>query len=754
MRRILKTTTAIVASLSLIAPDLALAQADPQQDEIILQQKKKEQQQDQAEKQQKKQERKEAQEQARQQKQQEKKQREEAKQKERQEKQQDQKAANRNENPDQPKAQDRQPRREQVDERAREPESQAQRERKDAPAPKAEAPEQRRLVPGEPEKTAAPEASDAQAQKGEPREKAAQPRDDARQKQRGVAEEAATEQSRDRDVSAPVAGLPAAAIGEGTQDERRAVQDEKQPGRRQGEAADAALKPKQDAGADREKAERRAQPDTSPDSGELRRAMEEKEQKQKAERRARQEGQQPAPEGGEPRERDAKRAEKETRQADQKGGELTPNELQRRLERGDGEAQVAAPEARHAPSEVSKRAAEVTALPAAAALAAGKSEGKITEQKIGENAVRRSDEEFRTRVEDGAQDENGRRLREQDLRRDLERREGEIRQGERDLDRRERDLQRREDERREARDNDNDDDDKDRLKQIGTLLLAGAAGMAVGKLLDGNRQVALNTGDRVVTMLPDGSQQIIRDDNALLYQPGSDVQTETFADGSTRTTVLRADGSRVVTIRDANMNVLQRWLVSPDGRETRLIDDTNVQPVQVSTLPQPKPVQYYDRPLREDELRAALLSESGADRRFSLGQIRDIPEVRSLVAPVNVPQITFDTGSSALTSDQADQLATLGKVIRDSIDENPNEIFMIEGYTDAVGSRAMNLALSDRRAESLALALTEYFQVPPENMVVQGYGEEFLLVPTETAERANRRVAVRRITDLLAQGNN
>lgn len=48
------------------------------------------------------------------------------------------------------------------------------------------------------------------------------------------------------------------------------------------------------------------------------------------------------------------------------------------------------------------------------------------------------------------------------------------------------------------------------------------------------------------------------------------------------------------------------------------------------------------------------------------------------MAPVNVPEITFDSGSAALSSDQAEQLATLGKVIRDAIDQNPNEMFMIE----------------------------------------------------------------------------
>ena len=51
--------------------------------------------------------------------------------------------------------------------------------------------------------------------------------------------------------------------------------------------------------------------------------------------------------------------------------------------------------------------------------------------------------------------------------------------------------------------------------------------------------------------------------------------------------------------------------------------------------------------------------------------------------------------------------------------------------------------------KSLALALTEYFDVPPENMIVQGYGESDLKVATQDAERANRRAAVRRITPLL-----
>jgi outer membrane protein OmpA-like peptidoglycan-associated protein len=43
--------------------------------------------------------------------------------------------------------------------------------------------------------------------------------------------------------------------------------------------------------------------------------------------------------------------------------------------------------------------------------------------------------------------------------------------------------------------------------------------------------------------------------------------------------------------------------------------------------------------------------------------------------------------------------------------------------------------------------------VPPENLTTQGYGEQYLKVPTEGPSRENRRVAVRRITPLLARGN-
>lgn len=286
-------------------------------------------------------------------------------------------------------------------------------------------------------------------------------------------------------------------------------------------------------------------------------------------------------------------------------------------------------------------------------------------------------------------------------------------------------------------------------------VLLGLGALAVGAMISNNRKVELNSGDRVVVERPDGTYQIIKDDNALLRQPGSTVRTERFDDGSSRTTVTREDGSRIVTIRDAEYRVLRRVHIDRDGRQTLLVDDTvQYQPVDVTRLPPPAPVIEVDSYSDEDALREALSRQSAFDREFSLAQVRDIQQVRALVPVIDLTAITFETGSAAIRPDQAEELSRLGGLMKSYIDANPREMFLIEGHTDAVGSAASNLALSDRRAESVALAMSEYFDVPPENMVVQGYGEEFLKVQTGGSERANRRASVRRITDLLRQAAN
>jgi outer membrane protein OmpA-like peptidoglycan-associated protein len=120
---------------------------------------------------------------------------------------------------------------------------------------------------------------------------------------------------------------------------------------------------------------------------------------------------------------------------------------------------------------------------------------------------------------------------------------------------------------------------------------------------------------------------------------------------------------------------------------------------------------------------------------------------------VDLDTITFDTGSWEVTPDQARLLEPIAAAMRRAIGRNPNEIYLIEGHTDAVGNDVDNLSLSDRRAEAVADILTQDFGIPPENLTTQGYGEQYLKVPTQGPERLNRRVTVRRITPLLMGRN-
>jgi outer membrane protein OmpA-like peptidoglycan-associated protein len=50
----------------------------------------------------------------------------------------------------------------------------------------------------------------------------------------------------------------------------------------------------------------------------------------------------------------------------------------------------------------------------------------------------------------------------------------------------------------------------------------------------------------------------------------------------------------------------------------------------------------------------------------------------------------------------------------------------------------------------VAGVLSDDFGIPPENLVTQGYGEEYLKVDTDGPNRENRRVAIRRITPLVS----
>lgn len=234
--------------------------------------------------------------------------------------------------------------------------------------------------------------------------------------------------------------------------------------------------------------------------------------------------------------------------------------------------------------------------------------------------------------------------------------------------------------------------------------------------------------------------------------------------GDTVTYLDRPDGAQIVTIVDDDGRLVRRSRRFRDGREVVIIDNSFSGPRRpiyedVVDLPPPDiriPRERYVVDYEGADERSVYEALSAPpvvplDRRYTLDQVRYSPQLRARMRSVDIDTITFETGSFTVTPDQASRLATIAAAMNQAIRANPQEVFLVEGYTDAVGSDVDNLSLSDRRAQSVATVLTQNFQVPPENLTTQGYGEQALKVNTQGPSRENRRVTVRRITPLIQQ---
>jgi outer membrane protein OmpA-like peptidoglycan-associated protein len=282
------------------------------------------------------------------------------------------------------------------------------------------------------------------------------------------------------------------------------------------------------------------------------------------------------------------------------------------------------------------------------------------------------------------------------------------------------------------------------------------------QVTEGNRTIIREPGR---TIIREDGRTIIRHNEIERFGFNArDVQVEQRG-RDTVTVVERPGGVRIVTVVDENGRLLRRSRRGPDGREIIIIDNPvrDFRRAHEYYVDLPPPViriprdHYIVETERADE--AAIYMALTAppvdriERRYTLDEIRYSPMLRERMPRVDIDTVNFDTGSWEVTPDQAPRLAVIADAIRRAVARNPQEVFLIEGHTDAVGSDVDNLSLSDRRAESVAVVLTEQFQVPPENLTTQGYGEQYLKIPTPGPERRNRRVTVRRITPLLVGEN-
>lgn len=100
-------------------------------------------------------------------------------------------------------------------------------------------------------------------------------------------------------------------------------------------------------------------------------------------------------------------------------------------------------------------------------------------------------------------------------------------------------------------------------------------------------------------------------------------------------------------------------------------------------------------------------------------------------------RLSFESGSARLTPAAEAEARIFGQSLM--LPQLANMHFRIEGHTDSVGARAMNLALSQRRAQSVADFLAA-MGVPRDRLEVAGYGPDRPLPGTRGTAGENRRV--------------
>lgn len=287
---------------------------------------------------------------------------------------------------------------------------------------------------------------------------------------------------------------------------------------------------------------------------------------------------------------------------------------------------------------------------------------------------------------------------------------------------------------------------------------------------EGNRVVIEEPDKR--SIIRDGNRTIIRTDERERWNRNfRDVRRER-RNGRDVSIAVGFGGAQIYEDFDDDGRTRRRWRVGSDGREIVLFDNSRSArwrdrrgrpdgglfeaiidlPPPRLRIPRDEYIVDYER-ASDDDLYDALSAPpvEEIDDRYSLDEIRSSYSVRDRMRRVDLDTINFEFGSWEVNENDYDRLERMARAMRRVLRNNPDEMFLIEGHTDAVGSDEDNLTLSDRRAESVARILSEEFRVPQENMTTQGYGEQFLKINTSGPERENRRVAIRNISPLLAR---
>lgn len=109
-------------------------------------------------------------------------------------------------------------------------------------------------------------------------------------------------------------------------------------------------------------------------------------------------------------------------------------------------------------------------------------------------------------------------------------------------------------------------------------------------------------------------------------------------------------------------------------------------------------------------------------------------------------QIQFALDSAIIRPESYQTLGAIADAMHHPILRNFR--FVVVGNTDTTGTRAHNLALSQRRADAIVQALVNLYSIAPNRLEAAGLGQEALQVPERPTDPINRRVQIFNIGSL------
>lgn len=119
--------------------------------------------------------------------------------------------------------------------------------------------------------------------------------------------------------------------------------------------------------------------------------------------------------------------------------------------------------------------------------------------------------------------------------------------------------------------------------------------------------------------------------------------------------------------------------------------------------------------------------------------VKEVVAPKAIVAGTKLNlDILFDTGKSDIKKKYHTELQKVG----DALNSEKHLRGIIEGHTDTVGGHAMNMRLSQRRADSVRNYIIKNFNIDKSRLSAKGYGPDQPIADNKTAEgrQQNRRI--------------